>query len=206
MEQRKIKLTDLAKGLDPEALKLENPIVVPDSQFRELLDKVIERGNLENISERTSFYVDESPTNPVTWMKIARLPVSPDNAEDYDLFSRWQGVLSSLHEWGYRVYFLLQREKGQTGLYIGVRSLQSFYSSKDAIEQVMEATSGSMPGIELHKMDDAQVLTDITMNMMNTAPAAAMTTIITITTPTRCSPAGAWRRSRCSLRAKSSGS
>ena len=175
MEQRSIKLTDLAKGLDPESLKLENPIVVPDSQFRELLDKVIERGNLEGISERQSFYVNESPTNPVTWLKIARLPVSPDNADDYDLFSRWQGVLSSLHEWGYRVYFLLQREKGQTGLYIGVRSVHSLYSSKDAIEQVMEATSGSMPGIELHKLDDAQVLTDITMNMMKYKSLGAVT-------------------------------
>lgn len=175
MGKRNIKLTDLAKGLDPEALNLQNPIEVPNSEFRELLDKVIERGNLENISERSSFYVNEKTANPVTWLKIARLPVRPDNVENYDLFSRWQGVLSSLHEWGYRVYFLLQRENGQTGLYIGVRSDRSLYSSRDAIEQVMEATSGSMPGIELNKLDETQVLTDITMNMMKYKSLGAVT-------------------------------
>lgn len=102
----------------------------------------------------------------ITWLKISRLPVRPDNAEDYDLFNRWQGVLSSLHEWGYRVYFLLQRSSGQTGLYIGVRSDRSHYSSNDAIEQIMEATSGSMPGIELHRLSDKEIVTDLTMNMV----------------------------------------
>lgn len=175
MEERTIKLTDLAKGLDPESLKLKNPIVVPDSAFRELLDKVIERGNLEKVSERESFYVNEKNAGTITWLNITRLPISPDNAENYSLFNRWQGVLSSLHEWGYRVYFLLQREQGQTSLYIGVRSDNPNYAAEDAIEQVMEATSGSMPGIELHKLDNAQVLTDINMKMMQYKSVGAVT-------------------------------
>lgn len=121
---------------------------------------------MEQVSQRKSFYVNEGKTASITWLKISRLPVRPDNAEDYDLFNRWQGVLSSLHEWGYRVYFLLQRSSGQTGLYIGVRSDRSHYSSNDAIEQIMEATSGSMPGIELHRLSDKEIVTDLTMNMV----------------------------------------
>lgn len=175
MSERNIRLTDLAKGIDLETLGLENPIVVPNSEFRELLDKVIERGSLEEVSGRESFYVEEKQQPMVTWLKIVRLPVRPDNAENYDLFNRWQGVLSSLHEWGYRVYFLLQRDRGQTGLYIGVRSNMLHYSSADAIEQVMEATSGSMPGIELRKLDQSEVVTGLTMNMMKYKAVGAVT-------------------------------
>ena len=165
MSERNVTLSDLARGIDLDRMGLKNPIVVPNSEFRELLDKVIERGALEEVSGRKSFFVSDRKLPAITWLKIVRLPVRPDNAENYDLFNRWQGVLSSLHEWGYRVYFLLQRDHGQTGLYIGVRSNMSNYTSKDAIEQVMEATSGSMPGIELHKLSDSEVITDITLNM-----------------------------------------
>lgn len=175
MSERDIRLTDLAKGIDLDGLGLKNPIVVPSNEFRELLDKVIERGALEEVSSRRSFYVSESQLPAITWLKIVRLPVRPDNAEDYDLFNRWQGVLSSLHEWGYRVYFLLQRNNGQTGLYIGVRSNISYYTSEDAIEQVMEATSGSMPGIELHKLNESEVATDLAVNMMKYKAVGAVT-------------------------------
>lgn len=127
MSERNIRLSDLARGINPDSLQLRNPIVVPSSEFRELLDQVLERGSLENVGSRKSFHVNAEATAPITWLKISRLPVRPDNAENYDLFNRWQGVLSSLHEWGYRVYFLLQRNRGQTGLFIGVRSNRSFF-------------------------------------------------------------------------------
>lgn len=175
MSERNIKLTDLAKGIDLNHLELKNPIVVPNEAFRELLDQVIERGSLEEVSGRRSFFVSDRELPPITWLQIVRLPVRPDNAENYDLFNRWQGVLSSLHEWGYRVYFLLQRSGGQTGLYIGVRSGMSNYTSKDAIEQVMEATSGSMPGIELRKLSGSEIITDITLHMAKYKAVGAVT-------------------------------
>ena len=175
MNERNIKLTDLAKGIDLDSLNLKNPIVVPDNQFRELLDQVIERSTLETVGSRTSFYVNEAVSGRITWLKIVRLPIRPDNAQDYELFNRWQGVLSSLHEWGYRVYFMLQRSKGQTGLYIGVRSERAHYTSRDAIEQIMEATSGSMPGIELHQLGEEEILTDLTMPMMGYQSIGAVT-------------------------------
>lgn len=174
MSVRDVKLTDLAKGIDVEQLGLKNPIVVPDDEFRELLDQVIERGSLEEVSDRSSFYVSDEVPSAVTWLQIVRLPVRPDNAEDYDLYNRWQGVLSSLHEWGYRVYFMLRRSNGQTGLYIGVRSGLANFTSEDAIEQVMEATSGSMPGIELRKLGDNDRL-DI-MQQMQTYNAVGSVT------------------------------
>ncbi len=153
MDERNIKLTDLVRGISGDNLDLKNPIRVPDSAFRELLEQVMERGSLEEVGGRKSFYKNEKEGKPIEWLKIARLPVSPDNVEGYDLFNRWQGVLSSLHEWGYRVYFLLQRSGGKTGLYIGVRSMDVNFKSSDAIEQIMESASGNMPGIELRQPD-----------------------------------------------------
>lgn len=175
MSERNVKLTDLARGIDLNQLGLKNPIVVPNDEFRELLDQVIERGSLEEVSGRKSFFVSSRELPAITWLQIVRLPVRPDNAENYDLYNRWQGVLSSLHEWGYRVYFLLQRSSGRTGLYIGVRSGMSNYTSKDAIEQVMEATSGSMPGIELRKLSGSEIVTDITLHMAKYKAVGAVT-------------------------------
>lgn len=175
MSERNVKLTDLARGIDLNQLGLKNPIVVPNDEFRELLDQVIERGSLEEVSGRKSFFVSSRELPAITWLQIVRLPVRPDNAENYDLYNRWQGVLSSLHEWGYRVYFLLQRSSGRTGLYIGVRSGMSNYTSKDAIEQVMEATSGSMPGIELRKLSSSEIVTDITLHMAKYKAVGAVT-------------------------------
>ena len=175
MAERNLHLTDLARGVSLDRLQLEHGIQVPNNEFRELLDQVIERGSLESVSSRERFFVSDRERAAITWLRIVRLPVRPDNAEDYDLFDRWQGVLSSLHEWGYRVYFLLQRHAGQTGLFIGVRSDRALYSSRDAIEQVLEAASGSMPGIELRQLSPEEILSDVTLRMTKYRAIGAVT-------------------------------
>ena len=154
MPERDITFRDVLSGINSDNLKINNPIKVPDNQFHELLDMVIERSSLEKIGQRDKFYLnEEKPALDITWLRIVRLPVSPYNVSDYNMFDRWQGVLSSMHEWGYRFYFLLQRKNGETCIYLGVRSQNEFFDANDALEQVEEATSGSMPGIELKKLD-----------------------------------------------------
>ena len=175
MEKRDVKLSDLTKEINIDELHLTNPIKVPNNEIRELLETVIERGALEHVGDRKAFYVSESIPSAITWLKIVRLPVRPDNVQDYDLFNRWQGVLSSLHEWGYRVYFLLQRHEGKTGLYIGVSSDNLYVNAENAIEQIMEATSGSMPGIELNKLKPEEIVNDITMNVAKYRTVGAIT-------------------------------
>lgn len=86
-----------------------------------LIDYMLERSYLEDISDRTDFNVELMPASEnVGWLKLDRLPVSPLRVDDYDLLSRWQGVLSSLHAWHQKLIFLLQRRNGETHLYIGV--------------------------------------------------------------------------------------
>ena len=174
MANRNLTFADLVKGIESEKLTISNPVSVPDNQFHELLDQVIERSSLESVSKRDSFYVKEDDSVDITWLKIVRLPISPDNAAKYNLFDRWQGVLSSMHEWGYRFYFLLQRKNGETGLYLGVRSNNENFDAVDAIEQVEEATSGSMPGIELKILDDIEKIS-LKMHMDECGSIGAVT-------------------------------
>ena len=66
MRERNVKLADLARGIDLDSLHINNPVVVPDNEFRELLDDVLERGALEQVSQRKSFYVNEGKTEYIT--------------------------------------------------------------------------------------------------------------------------------------------
>lgn len=143
-----ITLKDIFTGIDTDKLKSENPINVPDEFYKKLLDYVLERDYLNHAGEHQKFAKpDVSLHKNVTWLQVIRLPVHPDNIDNYDIFNRWQSALSTLHAWGYRVIFLLQRSGGETNLFIGTASNNDRLSSEDAIEQVREAINGNMPGI-----------------------------------------------------------
>ena len=95
--------------------------------------------------------------------------------ESYDLFSRWQGVLSMLHAWGHRVYFMLLRRDGETHLYLGAASRTQNTSSAKAAVQLLDAANASMPGIDLQGLDDARRMHDIQ------APLRSMRTVGAVT-------------------------
>ena len=165
-EKRDISFRDLFKGVSDESLKIDNPIEVevPSAIYRELLDYSMERSYLDNVSQRTKFpEVDFVDANKITWLQMTRLPVHPANVDRFDLFNRWQGVLSSLHAWGYRLLFLLQRKDGETNLYLGTMSNNKAFTPADAIDQLKQATSGSMPGVELQPVDGNKAFNDIHM-------------------------------------------
>ncbi len=160
-EKRDIRFEDLFNGLDPEALKMDVPIQVPNEIYRELLDCSMERSYLDHVDQREHFPPSSRTTGKITWLQMTRLPVHPENVDSYDLFNRWQGVLSSLHAWGYRFLFLLQRREGHTHIYLGTMSTHSDFTSADAIEQIKEATSGSMPGVEILSLSPDQIVSDV---------------------------------------------
>ena len=174
-EPRDVTFADLFRGLDPSKLKIDNPIQVPDDLYRELLDSSMERSTLEYIGQRRHFPQVAPLDGKITWLQVTRLPVHPDNMDSYDLYNRWQGVLSSLHAWGYRFLFLLQRREGQTHLYLGTVSTNRNFVSQDAIEQMREATSGSMPGVELRPLDNREIMMDILNPMLSCQSMGAVT-------------------------------
>lgn len=169
---------DLFQGIDLEKLKIPNEIQVPDDFYQRLLDHFLERSYLNRSGER-QFIELPCEHGFITWLQVIRLPIHPDFSENYDLLSRWQGVLSTLHAWNYRLLFLLLRHGGETHLYIGTTSQQQTVSASDAIEQIKEAAFASMPGMDLKPLDirDGEMYRKLVLPLGNMRSIGAVTGI-----------------------------
>jgi len=141
-----VKPRDLLKQLSMKEQTVQLDIQVPDNFYQTLLEQLLEREYLNETSDK-EFCLPKGKRRPIHWMQITRLPVHPNEDESYDLLSRWQGVLSSLHAWGYRLLFLLLRHEGKTKLFLGTASPKQEVSAEEAVEQLREACFGSMPGM-----------------------------------------------------------
>lgn len=172
-----VNIKDLFQDIDMDHLRTANEIKIPNEFFLHLLDYSMERSYLNNIGERDKFTAASSNHKAITWLQILRLPVHPDNMENYDLITRWQGTLATLHAWGYRLLFLLKRSKGETHLYIGTTSLSRTISTEDAIEQIKEAASGNMPGVELRALTKEETYNEIMMKLNQFKTLGAVTGI-----------------------------
>ena len=115
---------DVQGSVDRMRNGVQGAFDVPVDLANPLLDYMLERTYLEDVSDREEFNVVDMPIDDsIGWLRLDRLPVSPLRIDDYDLLSRWQGVLSSLHAWKQKLIFLLQRRDGETHLYIGVQGM-----------------------------------------------------------------------------------
>ena len=121
---------------------------LPENTEKSFMDYMMERSYLEDVSERDDFFSVPLSKSRISWLKINRLPVSPIQIQEYDLLTRWQSVLSSLHSWGNKLIFLLERDEGETNLYIGVQHK----GSESASEECYNAFITSMPGIDLKEI------------------------------------------------------
>ena len=120
--------------------------------------------------------VDANNIEDINWLRIDRLPVSPLRIDDYDLLSRWQGVLSSLHAWNQKMIFLLQRFNGETHLYVGVQGI----NADDSANKCKCALVSSMPGVDLHILngaEDVKEIMSINKQINNCACGGAVTGI-----------------------------
>lgn len=151
--QLNIKTRDLLKAINLKDQNIDLDVQVPDSFFQTILEELLERDYLNYTSEK-KFVLENKTKSKIHWLQITRLPIHPNEHEDYDLLSHWQGVLSSLHAWNYRLIFMLLRNNGETKLYLGAVTFQQDISNEEAIEQVREAAFGSMPGMEMRILDE----------------------------------------------------
>lgn len=149
-------LKDVLQKLSLEDQRVPLNVQVPDDFYQTLLQELLERDYLSNAPDMkfVNLYASAQgytrKTRPqINWLQITRLPVHPNDNQSYDLLSRWQGVLTSLHAWGYRLYFLLLRHDGKTKLFMGTATTTQDISAEQAVEQLREAAFGSMPGIGL---------------------------------------------------------
>jgi len=137
----------------------EMSVSVQDSFLQTLLEQVLERSHLNEASSK-KFVKKDGHVNNVQWMQLDRLPIHPNDSGNYDLISRWQTVLSSLHIWNYRLYFLLLRNEGTTKIFFGTTSSQQGISNGEALEQIREAAFGAMPGIGLDILKEQSIALD----------------------------------------------
>lgn len=149
-------IKDIFSAIDRSSMHLPTEISVPNNFYQQLLDYFLERGYLNTLPERDKFVdfraLGSAERKDITWLKVMRLPIHPNELKEYDLLSRWQSVLSTLHTWGHRLIFLLQRRNGETNIYLGTTSLSQNSNAKQALEQFKEAAMSGMPGIELHPL------------------------------------------------------
>lgn len=157
-----VKPRDLLKELSLKDQTIDlNFDDIPNSFYQELLEQLLERDYLNYTEDKTFINDDPKSRKTIHWLQITRLPIHPNEHEKYDLLSRWQGVLSSLHAWGYRLIFLLLRNEGQTKLFMGAMSSKQGVSAEEAIEQMREAAFGSMPGMGLHTLSGMEAVDEI---------------------------------------------
>ena len=137
---------DAQRNLERLRHNLPPVFEIPLDLANPMMDYMLERSYLENISERDDFkFIPYNRNSCIVWLRINRLPVSPARIDDYDLLSRWQSVLSSLHAWNEKVLFLLQRQAGETRLYVGIQGI----IQKDLATKCSSSFCNSMPGIDL---------------------------------------------------------
>ena len=124
---------DLLKKLSLQDQKVELDIQVPDNFYQTMLEQLLERDYLNYTSEKIFQPETSRRAKKIHWLQITRLPIHPNENESYDLLSRWQGVLSSLHAWDYRLIFLLLRNQGETKLFLGTVSSRQEVAAEEAI-------------------------------------------------------------------------
>lgn len=131
----------------------DEPFQMPLDLTSPMLEYMMERSYLEDMTSRPAFIAAREPgqkNKPISWIKVQRIPVHPSQADNYDLLTKWQAVLSSLHAWKCKTIFLLQRRHGETKLYIGLQG----NSQEGGIGLLRSALINCMPGIEAEPIDN----------------------------------------------------
>lgn len=135
---------------------------VSDDFFSQLLNYSLERGYLEPCAQKGLGNIRPPlKSDHFGWCRITRLPVHPSEEDSYDLLSKWQSTLSFCHLLGYRIAFVLQRHRGQTGLYLGAASMDGSCTGRDAAAKVSKSASIHMHGIGINLLGGEEADCDI---------------------------------------------
>ena len=163
-----------------ERLRNNLPIEFPAELVNPLMDYMLERSYLEELSDRDHFEAEPPKDGVLAWVKIDRLPVHPSDSDDYDLLSRWQAVLASLHSWNERLLFLLQRNNGATSIYLGMHAPDL----ERSMARLETALINSMPGISASRLDMDESI-KVFSSLMDAQSCGALTGIPSFRKETR---------------------
>ena len=170
---------DLTSPENREKIRQQLPIQFPSELANPFIDYMLERSYLDNLSDRNSFQMVEDCCT-VAWIRIDRLPIHPSNSKEYDLLSRWQAVLSSLHSWNERVLFLLRRKDGATSIYLGLQG----DDMEGSLARLETALVNSLPGITSSRIGFQEAM-DIAGSLTKSKHCGAVTGIPSFRKETR---------------------
>lgn len=173
---KRVRMADLFKDVRLSDQEIKTTIQVPNEMYKTLLAEMFERGALGDVSGHRDFVCPPAPQGQVRWLRIARLPLHPDNEERYDLLYRWQTVLTALHSWGYPVFFLLLRTKGETHLYLGARSAGGA-EAETVLEQICQAVNAGLPGVGIRAMTPKEAMSEVGTPLLGFTRGGAVTGI-----------------------------
>lgn len=139
------------------------------------LEQATERNYLQDLSKIQDFDISDINYMKITWLKVLRLPIHPSNQDEFDLLSHWQTVLSTFNVWGNKFVFLLLRTDGETSIYFGVTSNSNQMMTHTAVKQIRQATSASIPGIEVENLSDKDALDAITNKLLDMESVGTIT-------------------------------
>ena len=143
-------------------------IEFPKATANAFMDYMLERQYLSDVAERNQFIQDTNSDMRMGWVRLCRLPIHPNQKEEYNLFARWQSVLASLHTWQDKLIFLLQRENGYTSIYLGVKTYKKV---DESIARLETALNGCMPGISIALLSAEEKMRLVDMNRYKAAGA-----------------------------------
>lgn len=147
-------ISQITKAYDyqEQIAALQNePFQLPLDLMSPMMEYMMERSYLEDMTTRCNFISAEAEKEyDISWIKIHRIPIHPSQLDNYDLLTKWQSVLTSLHAWNCKTIFLLQRKQGETNLYIGLKA----GSLTGGIGLLRSALINCMPGIEAEPIDN----------------------------------------------------
>ncbi|MCC8104181.1 MAG: DUF87 domain-containing protein [Clostridiales bacterium] len=172
-----VKPRDLLKKLSLNEQQIDLDIQVPDNFYQTLLEQLLERDYLNYTSDKVFQREKNRVKRKIQWLQITRLPIHPNENQSYDILTRWQGVLSSLHAWDYRLIFLLLRSDGETKLFLGTSSSRQEVAADEAIEQFREAAFSSMPGMGLRTLGKMDTVDEVNLPLKNMDFIGAVTGI-----------------------------
>lgn len=100
-------------------------------------------------------FPDNDIKTPMQWIKIEQLPSGADGEGDnYRPKERMQGLFSSLQSLGHKTAFLLVRQEGYTGLYLGVHAKDE---GGDGVNQLQQMAQVNLTGGQFSHADSREV-------------------------------------------------
>lgn len=140
--------------------KQKDELVLTDDALLKICRFALERDFLNDINKDMCFRIKKGDIHKEQgWIQVTKLPAI-SFGKTYALYSQWQNVIATMYNLNQKLCYVLLREEGETGLYLGAFPNTPGVNSEEARSQLLHAISGQIPEIACKSVekDDLNVL------------------------------------------------